>query len=125
MGAKHYQPSFDLWGNPRLDLSLHTPGKTMDLFFVEQLDPGLARTTRRNETPTLVVHAVRRAHALFQRGEDGVQYADPVECLLDIEDLRLGPQALEFLNFFSARRKSAHAGHGAGGVVGVRDRHNR
>lgn len=105
-GARHYQRSLDLIGNPRLDLSLHCSGKAMDLAFIQQLDPGLARTTRRDAEPTLVMHAVRRAHTLFERSEDGQQYADPVDCLLDLHDLRLEPQALDFVTFFSARRRA-------------------
>src|ERR1035441_5002791 len=89
VGAKHYQPSLDLVGNPRLDLSIHSGRKTADLSFVERLDPGLERTARRDESPTLVIHTIRRAESLFQPGEDGLSWADPVECLLDLQEARL------------------------------------
>lgn len=102
LGAKHYQPSLDLVGNPRLDLSIHAGRKTADLSFVERLDPGLAKTVRRDEPPTLVIHTIRRAESLFQPGEDGLPWADPVECLLDLHEARLESQALEFLNSFTA-----------------------
>jgi hypothetical protein len=102
LGAKHYQPSFDLVGNPRLDLSLHSGRKTADLSFVERLDPGLEKTVRRDEAPALVIHAIRRAESLFQPGEDGLPWTDPVECLLDLHEARLESQALEFLNSFPA-----------------------
>jgi hypothetical protein len=103
-GARHYQPSLDLVGNPRLDLSVHSAGKVVDLSFVERLDPALEKTTQRDQSPTLVVHTIRRAASLFQPGNAGLQWADPVECLLDLHEVRLESQALEFLNSFSAAR---------------------
>jgi hypothetical protein len=104
LGAKHYQPSLDLVGNPRLDLSIHSGRKTADLSFVERLDPGLEKTVRRDESPTLVIHAIRRAESLFQPGADGLPWADPLECLLDLHEMRLESQALEFLNSFPATK---------------------
>jgi hypothetical protein len=104
LGAKHYQPSLDLVGNPRLDLSIHSGRKTADLSFIERLDPGLEKTVRRDESPTLVIHTIRRAESLFQPGEDGLPWADPVECLLDLHEARLESQALELLNSFPATK---------------------
>lgn len=101
LGAKHYQPSFDLIGNPRLDLSIHSGRNAADLSFVQRLDPALERATRRDESPTLVIHHIRRAESLFQPGAD-LPWADPVECLLDLHEARLESQALEFLNSFPA-----------------------
>jgi hypothetical protein len=100
LGAKFYNPSLDLVGNPRLDLSIHSGRKSADLSFVKRLDPGLEPTARRDESPSLVVHTLRRAESLFQPGEDGLPWADPVECLLDLHEARLESQALEFLNSF-------------------------
>jgi hypothetical protein len=51
-----------------------------------------------------VIHALRRAESLFQPGEDGLPWADPVECLLDLHEARLESQALEFLNSFPATK---------------------
>jgi hypothetical protein len=104
LGAKHYQPSFDLVGNPRLDLSIHSGRKAVDLSFVERLDPALEQATRRDASPTLVVHCIRRAESLFQSGESGLVWADPLECLLDLHEARLESQALEFLNSFPATK---------------------
>jgi hypothetical protein len=100
-GAKHYQPSLDLIGNPRLDLSIHSARKAADLSFVEKLDPALEKATRRDEAPTLVIHTIRRAQSLFQPAESDLPWADPVECLLDLHEARLESQALEFLKSFS------------------------
>jgi hypothetical protein len=99
-GAKHYHPNLDLEGNPRLDLSFHCPNKNVDLGFVEQLDPALKKTERRDEPPSLVIHIIQRSVSLFQAGKDGLQWADPVECLLDLQEARLESQAFEFLNSF-------------------------
>jgi hypothetical protein len=103
-GAKHYQPSLDLIGNPRLDLSIHSARKAADLSFVEKLDPALEKATRRDESPTLVIHTIRRAESLFQPTENDLPWADPVECLLDLHEARLEPQALEFLKSFPATK---------------------
>ena len=104
LGAKHYQPSLDLIGNPRLDLSIHSGRKVADLSFVERLDPALERATQRDASPTLVIHHIRRAESLFQPGADHLPWADPVECLLDLHEARLESQALEFLNSFPATK---------------------
>ena len=101
-GAKHYLPSLDLVGVPRLDLSIHTGLKAPDLSFVRLLDPALEQTTQRDISPVLVVHTIRRAKSLFQPGDDGIPWADPVECLLDLHEARLESQALELLNYFTA-----------------------
>jgi hypothetical protein len=103
-GAKHYLPSLDLVGNPRLDLSIHSGRKTADLSFVERLDPGLEKTVRRDKPSTLVIHTIRRAESFFQPGENSSPWADPVECLLDLHEARLEAQALEFLNSFPATK---------------------
>lgn len=106
LGAKHYQPALDLIGNPRLDICLHAGRKAADLSWVERLDPGLERTVRRDESPALVIHTLRRAESLFQPGADGLPWADPVECLLDLHEAGLESQALEFLNSFPVTRGS-------------------
>jgi len=99
-GGKHYQPSLDLIGNPRLDLSIHVARKAADLSFVESLDPALEKATRHDDSPTLVIHTIRRALSLFQASENDLPWADPVECLLDLHEARLESQALEFLKSF-------------------------
>jgi hypothetical protein len=103
-GAKHYQPSLDLIGNPRLDLSIHSARKAVDLSFVERLDPALEKATRRDDSPTLVIHTIRRAQSLFQPSESDLPWADPVECLLDLHEARLESQALAFLKSFPATK---------------------
>ena len=103
-GAKHFYPDLDLVGSPRLDLSFHCPGRHADLSFVERLDPALAKTEDTREPVSLVLHFVRRGTSLFELRPDGLLWADPVECLLELHDARLEPQAREFLNSFPAAR---------------------
>jgi CRP-like cAMP-binding protein len=104
LGAKHYQPSLDLIGNPRLDLSVHSAGKSGDFSFVKQLDPALEKTIQRDQPAALVIHTIHRAVSLFQLGDNDVPWADPVECLIDLHEARLEPQALAFLNSFQQKR---------------------
>ena len=101
-GARHYYPDIDLLGNPRLDLSLHAPHKDADLSCVEEIDPALKKVERAHESADLVLHFVRRKQALFEPGSTTVNWADPVECLLDLHDARLESQALEFVKHFSS-----------------------
>ena len=106
---RHYDPEIDLVGVPRVDLSLHCPGKRVDWSFVERLDPALEKTERRDDPAALVVHLVRREAALFQSDDSGMQWADPVECLLDLHEARMESQAMEFLDFFTKRNLNTNA----------------
>ena len=104
-GARHHDPEIDLAGLPRLDLTLHCPGRKVDLSFVEQLDPALERTDERDASASLVVHLLRRKKSLFVPGENGRQWADPVECLLDLHEARLEPQAKAFVSSLVKRNR--------------------
>jgi hypothetical protein len=97
LGAKHYLPSLDLVGTPRLDLSLHCSTQQMDLSFVTQLDPALKQIEDPLEPAILIVHAVRHAESLFTPRDGGLAWADPVECLLDLHEAQLEMQATQFL----------------------------
>lgn len=104
IAARHYYPDLDLHGTPRLDLSVHCPGNEVDLAFVERLDPGLKRRMDADETAHLALHFVRHADPLFRPGADGLDLADPVECLLDLHEARLESQAHDFLQSLVAKR---------------------
>jgi len=97
LGAKHYFHDLDLAGVPRLDLSLHCPRRNLDLGFVRELDPALKRVEDPLEPASVVVHAVRHSDPLFAPREGGLWWADPVECLLDLHEAHLDPQAARFL----------------------------
>jgi len=110
-GARHYKSDIDLIGMPRLDLSLHCPKERIDWSFVERIDPGLVETKERDGPASLVVHVLRRKESFFVSADSteanglqsGLQWADPVECLLDLHEARLEPQAKELLDFMERR----------------------
>lgn len=104
LGAKHYYPDLDLVGTPRLDLSLHCPGRRMNLDFIEKLDPALKRVEDPLAPANLVVHAVRHADAQFIPRDGGLAWADPVECLFDLYEARLEMQAAQFLEALQRQR---------------------
>ncbi len=105
LGARHWYPALDISGTPRLDLSVHCPTDTCDLDFLEQLDPALMEAERNDPRAALVVHFVRSAVSPFVDGPSW-SWADPVECLLDLHELRLSQQAEDFVGHFSASRES-------------------
>ena len=98
LGAKHYFPDLDLVGTPRLDISLHARDHRVDLDFIEKLDPALRRVRDPLEPASVVVHTIYHANSLFVPRDGGLQWADPVECLLDLHDARLETQAGQFLD---------------------------
>lgn len=102
-GAKHYYPELDIVGAPRLDLCLHAPGSQADLDFVKQLDPALEETRDHHQPARLAVHFLRRKEPLFDQEKDGYLWADPAECLLELFEARLDPQALGFQEFLTMR----------------------
>lgn len=92
LAARQWHPAFDLEGLPRLDLSVHAPDGGMDTAFVALLDPALVPAPP-GTPPLLVLHAVPRAETLFVPHDGGLPWADPVEALLDLYELRLIEQA--------------------------------
>ena len=67
----------DLVGTPRLDLSLHCPGRRMNLDFIEKLDPALKRVQDPLAPANLVVHAMRHADAQFIPRDGGLGLGRP------------------------------------------------
>jgi hypothetical protein len=103
-GARRHQPSIDLIGSPRLDLCIHAPDRFVDLDFLRTLDPALAQVDEPDAPPRLVVHFLRRRESLFEEDGNGGLWADPVECLLDLDEMRLVSQAEAFVRQLSSRR---------------------
>ncbi len=110
LGARRYQPGLDLVGTPRLDLILHRnnhtptrPGKLADpAAILRKLDPAL-KPAASGEPCQVVVHTLFRTEPFFSALENGVRWADEVECLLDLHEARLESQALEFLTRLSPK----------------------
>ncbi len=103
LGTQHHYPNIDLIGNPRLDLTVHCPEKYLNIDFIEKLDPGLKEEVDTEKPASLVIHFIRRRKSFFKPNPDGIAWADPVECLLDLHEMYLEPQALEFLNFLQTK----------------------
>lgn len=103
-GAESYYPNLDLIGLPRLDLSIHSWGIRRDLGFITQLDPALELLKDTKRPADVAVHAVNRKEALFIERNDGLSWADPVECLLDLYEAGLTAQADEFMKYLEKRR---------------------
>lgn len=100
LGAMHYWSGIDIIGVPRLDLTVHCPEKPLNLDFIERLDPALKEETDPEKPASLILHFIRRKTSFFETREDGISWADPVECLLDLHEMRFESQALEFLDQF-------------------------
>jgi hypothetical protein len=89
VAARYWDPRFDLNGLPRLDLCLtrtsDVPLRKLGLVPAGDASP---------ERVLLVTHVVERRDPLFQPDpKGGIPYADPVETLLDLHELRLVDQA--------------------------------
>lgn len=99
--ARHWHPEFDLHGTPRLDLVLHAPDGVVDLRFLKHLDPALKQISNPDASPALVIHPLIRATSFFAESEQGqAPLADPIEAVLDLQELGLSPQANELLAHF-------------------------
>ena len=98
IAARHYHPALDLQGTPRIDLTLWSPrGATYDPAGIAKVYPGLVATTVRQPDAIIAVHRLARAEALFENDAKDLPYADPVETLLDLYELRLTAQAQAFV----------------------------
>jgi len=104
LGARHYLPGLDLVGTPRLDLIVHARRMGRKPTFLRRLDPAL-KPAERGEPCQVVVHTLFRPEPFFSQPEDGIRWADEIECLLDLHEARLEPQALEFLDRLSPKSK--------------------
>lgn len=93
-GARHYMPDFDLNGYPRVDVTMP---EGVELAWVKTVDPALAAAPPSDSSSVrLVVHRLRRTETAFVRTREGT-FADPVEIVLDLHELRLADQASEFV----------------------------
>ena len=104
-GAQYYFHDLDITDSSRLDLTIHCPGSRSDLSFIELLDPALKKVDKLNKAVNLVVHFIRRNKTYFIKGQNNIKWADPVECLLDLQEARLESQAKEFLEYHSKKVK--------------------
>lgn len=102
--ARHWDPHFDLHGLPRLDITSHMASGIGDLGFLEKLDPALKAVSPGAPRVVLAVHPLFRAEPCFEKNPKGkIDWADPVETLLDLHELRLVDQAEELTKRLSGR----------------------
>ncbi len=92
LGAEHHFPDLNITGAPRLDLIVRARRHEVDLDWVKRLDASLAPGGNRMAHARLVVHFVDNTGP-FTAGANGVQWADPLQCLLDLHTLKLDAQA--------------------------------
>ena len=108
IGAKYYYPDLNMVSTPRLDLCVHAPKDHFDLEFMKHLDPALKRSAATNGHSRVALHFIRRKESFFTRDESGNFWADPVECLTDLYEAALDPQALEFQTHLLKRAQSSN-----------------
>ncbi len=108
----HY-PMLDIVGSPRLDLIVHVAPTNRrpknHAISAEKLasiiDPGLEETNDPTTPVRLAIHYLRRKNSDFVKDEsNGYWLADPMECLYDLHDARLTPQAEQLLNHLKQQR---------------------
>ena len=100
--ARYYDPHLDLRGTPRLDITIAQDGPPAE-DVARHLDPALEPATSRNESPSVVIHRLQRPARFFTgKSTHTVQFADPVETLLDLHEAHLEPQAEQLLKYFMA-----------------------
>ncbi len=97
LGARHYCPDLNLVGTPRLDLELHAYRWRVGLEFMKELDPALRIEPDPLKPANVVVHFIQQKDPLFTRRNEGLQWADPMDCLLDLQEARLDEQASQFM----------------------------
>jgi hypothetical protein len=107
-GAQFHYSDLDLVGNPQLVLSVHCAARNADLRFVERLDPALQHIRSPQEPSHLILHFIRRSEPYFVSKHDGLNISDPVECLLDLHEARLEPQAMSLLNHLTRTTPISH-----------------
>lgn len=105
LGARHYVPGLDLAGTPRLDLIVHSKDSAGSPDFIRRLDPATKPVGPR-EPCTLVVHTLFRPDPMFGPTDHGIRWADEVECLLDLHEMRLESQAMEFIEHLTPKPTS-------------------
>jgi hypothetical protein len=101
VAARFWHPDFDLHGTPRIHVVVHSPDGLVDLEFLKRVDPALRRNDDPDASPVLVIHPLVRASTLFSESpRGGLPYADPVETVLDLQELGLSNQGHDLLAYF-------------------------
>jgi len=109
-GARFFDPSFDLNGVPRIDLTWHDPsGKRRPDSLVQSIDPAMKLASMPGSNAVLAIHSLRRRDPLFISRAKSLPISDPTEILLDLAELRLSTQADELLHKLFERKAHGEA----------------
>jgi hypothetical protein len=101
--ARHYYPGIDLVGTPRLDITLHLAQPMEVRHLLRHLDPAL-RPVESGSLPQVVIHQLDRPEPFFVNSSNEFSFSDEVDCLLDLHEARLEPQAAELLLHLTTQR---------------------
>lgn len=104
LGAKHYYPELDIRGDIRLDLVALRNMDAFDVDIIKELDPALELTDQLNAKPALVIHFPENRRDDYFDRDGTTNWADPLDCLSDLYELRLDAQAEEMVNHLIAAR---------------------
>lgn len=108
VGVNAHFPMLDVLGTPRLDINLHAFGGSHVPLRLEEIDPGLRPTTDPGRPVRIALHHLRRKSPCFTEQPGGVLVSDPVECLLDLLEAGLAPQASSFLAHLEKQEIDRH-----------------
>lgn len=99
IAARRWDPGLDLHGEPRLDLCVHIPENPPLFEALSSMEPALQEVRSAKEGIVLAIHPIGRPVSLFEEvgPAGGIPYADPVETLLDLHEMRLVKQADELV----------------------------
>jgi hypothetical protein len=96
-GASQYYPRLDITASPRLDLVVYGDEADFGHEMVRRLDPSQDPVTEPAIPGDIAVHYVGRRTKRLGMRKDGVNYADPIQCLADLHELGLDAQGDEML----------------------------
>lgn len=108
VGALRHFPDLDITSPPRLDVCLANEHGGEGLAFVRKLDAGLVRDDAA-AYPVLAVHLLPPRSDKYFAEMDGNLYADPLECLLALYEMKLQEPASQMLEELIRRQSNPAA----------------
>lgn len=94
LAARFWDPRFDLSGMPRLDISTRSAHGEMPIDEILRVDPGLVPVDRGSSAIRIAVHGVfEHDWSVAWDDQRHISVVNPVECLLDLLEMRLESQA--------------------------------
>lgn len=109
-GARFHFRDIDIVGNPRLDLTVLCSENSLDISFLKRLDPSLI-PVEKNQKPAVVLHMAFWKNPIYEFKVDGFTFTDPVECLLDLHEMRFDGQVDEIIRQLPFKDDEHHDDH--------------